>query len=121
MLPVLFGGTCDWKWKEGPTMTAKRRKRGGRERSLLSSQLFTFYFHFFWIMGRIYLQRSHCRRQVGCPGSHSHGYCVAQAEGAGVGVRGGKWDDRAGVKDVGGKRSWFGVRADFHFSPLSLC
>lgn len=29
----------------------------------------------------------------------------------------GKRDDRAGVKDVGGKRGWLGVRTDFHFSP----
>lgn len=39
----------------------------------------------------------------------------------GGGWGGGKRDDRAGVKDVGGKRGWFGVRTDFHFSPLSLC
>lgn len=45
MLPVLFGGTCDWKWKDGPTMTVKHRKRD-RERVLLSSQPFTFHFHF---------------------------------------------------------------------------
>lgn len=30
---------------------------------------------------------------------------------------GGQKDDRAGVKDVGGKRVWLGVRTDFHFSP----
>lgn len=29
----------------------------------------------------------------------------------------GKRDDRVGVKDVGGKKGWPGVRADFHFSP----
>lgn len=26
-------------------------------------------------------------------------------------------DDRVGVKDVGGRRGWLGVRTDFHFSP----
>ena len=31
--------------------------------------------------------------------------------------RGFERDDRVGVKDVGGKRGWLGVRTDFHFSP----
>lgn len=40
-------------------------------------------------------------------------HSVAHASGCG----GVKRDDRAGVKDVGGRRGWSGVHTDFHFSP----
>lgn len=43
MLPVLFGGTCDWKWKGGPTTTVKHSHRWYENWFSLSSPfVFTF-------------------------------------------------------------------------------
>ena len=109
MLPVLFGDTCDWKWKGGPTVTVKQKER--RQRSRFSSQPFTFYFHF--LNHELSPSCSIPATFMG-PSSHSTVTEWPRRGGEGGGV---KRDDRVRVKDVGGKRGWLGVCTDFHFSP----
>lgn len=76
MLPVLFGGTCEWKWREEPMLTVKHIETVDR------MKYFSLFFSFFSTPGSshpsYYEQLSYC----GGAGWLSHqlqlGYCVAQ-------------------------------------------
>lgn len=46
MLPVLFGGTCDWKWKKQLTNNVSETEERQRDIPTGFSQPFTFDFHF---------------------------------------------------------------------------
>lgn len=60
MLPVLFGGTCDWKWKGGPTITVKCRKQGdGKRDPSFLLNFFTFYFQFLNLVPALYRRIMH--------------------------------------------------------------
>ena len=94
MLPVLFGGTCDWKWKGGPTITVKCRKQGdGKRDPSFLLNFFTFYFQFLNLVPALYRRIMHIEGKLDVQaasecGWEGLGYEGWQSRGEGCGWKG---------------------------------